>query len=205
MIKCPNCKAEIDEDSKFCDQCGKEIMYCPECKEPKKGTSCPRCGEDLITAKAFFTLQAAPKVQPTSQRDMQQPTAQAPQTTQNPQPYAVPPVAPMPPVQNAYNNGGTVIAQSGPLPLSIIGNGWCLPVKEGRFGRSGGIYREFSIVQYISGSHGEFRINGNQWEVQDIGSTNGTFLNGSKLIPGQWYPIKKGDTLKIATITFSIN
>ena len=55
MIICPNCQAEIDSDSKFCDQCGKELMYCPECKELKRGTECPRCGEDLVPARVFLS------------------------------------------------------------------------------------------------------------------------------------------------------
>lgn len=48
MIQCPNCRAMIPDDSAFCDQCGKELMWCPECKRPKRGTECPVCGSDLI-------------------------------------------------------------------------------------------------------------------------------------------------------------
>ena len=39
MIQCPDCRQIIPEDSAFCDQCGKELKWCPECKRPKRGTA----------------------------------------------------------------------------------------------------------------------------------------------------------------------
>ena len=193
MITCPNCREEIDEDSKFCDQCGKEIMYCPECKEPKRGTECPRCGEDLVSARVFLTnkdekpatVNTLPCfVRNSEQKEQQSAISQISGGSDIPQ--------------------GTIVVKKPIVSLSIIGNSWCLPIKEGRFGRNGGIYSEFSTVRYISGNHGEFRIHNDHWEVKDVGSTNGSFLNGQKMVTGQWYVIKKGDSLKIATINFTI-
>ncbi|MBQ9410597.1 MAG: FHA domain-containing protein [Bacteroidales bacterium] len=54
MIQCPNCRAMIPDDSAFCDQCGKELMWCPECKRPKRGTECPVCGNDLIPGRKWL-------------------------------------------------------------------------------------------------------------------------------------------------------
>ena len=28
-MKCPYCQNIIDDDSRWCDQCGKELMFCP--------------------------------------------------------------------------------------------------------------------------------------------------------------------------------
>lgn len=53
-MKCPFCQGVIDDDSRYCDLCGKHLMFCPECRQPKKGTSCPRCGELLISAEEFL-------------------------------------------------------------------------------------------------------------------------------------------------------
>lgn len=52
-MKCPFCQGVIDEDSRYCDLCGKHLMFCPECRQPRKGVSCPRCGEDLVSAEEF--------------------------------------------------------------------------------------------------------------------------------------------------------
>jgi len=53
MMKCPYCKELIDDDSYYCDQCGKEMRFCPECGKPKQGTVCAACGADLVSAKEF--------------------------------------------------------------------------------------------------------------------------------------------------------
>lgn len=47
MIQCPECRSLIPDDSVFCDQCGKELHWCPECGRPKRGTVCPVCGSEL--------------------------------------------------------------------------------------------------------------------------------------------------------------
>ena len=38
MIQCPECRKMIPDDSAYCDQCGKELKWCPQCKRPKRGT-----------------------------------------------------------------------------------------------------------------------------------------------------------------------
>jgi len=53
-MTCPFCRAEIPDDSWFCDQCGKELHFCPDCRKPKRGTQCAACGSDLMSAEEFF-------------------------------------------------------------------------------------------------------------------------------------------------------
>ena len=169
-MKCPFCKETIDDDSYYCDQCGKELHFCPDCGKPKQGITCPACGADLVSGTVFFL------------KKPQGTTAQTP---------------PMP-------QGTAVAAPPKPLPQFIQGNGWNLPLKEGVFGRTQGIYGEFGTQQYISGRHGQFRMMNGQWQVLDFGSTNGTFLNGQRLTPNNWYDLNLGDQLKIATTNFII-
>lgn len=47
---CPKCKADIPGDCWFCDQCGAELMFCPQCKTPAKGKRCTQCGSVLVSA-----------------------------------------------------------------------------------------------------------------------------------------------------------
>ena len=63
MIQCPECRSMIPDDSAFCDQCGKELKWCPECKRPKRGTECPVCGSDLIPGRKYLT-EAVPTTKP---------------------------------------------------------------------------------------------------------------------------------------------
>lgn len=164
-MKCPFCKAMIDDDSRFCDQCGKELKFCPECRQPKRGTECPACGADLVSAEAFFT-----------------PTPQTKPSTK-PEPQPEPKTA---------------------APTFLEGDGLKLTLKEGVFGRTTGIYPEFSTSIYISGRHGELRCVDGQWQLRDLGSHNGTFVNGVKLSPNVWIDLHLGDQLKIATTLLTV-
>lgn len=163
-MKCPFCKAIIDDDSRFCDQCGKELHFCPECGKPKMGTVCPACGADLVSAEAFFN-------------------------TDKPELKPQPKVAP---------------ASNSITEWSMVGDGFNLTLKEGVFGRTTGIYPEFSNSIYISGTHGELRCLDGQWQIRDLGSHNGTFLNGVRLMPNTWTDLHLGDKLKIAITHLSI-
>lgn len=177
MIQCPNCRAMIPDDSAFCDQCGTELMWCPECKRPKpnRGRECPVCGSDLVAGRKYLNGNSA------------QPAPQQPQ-----QPVDAP--------------QGTAISGAGATagPSKIVGNGWVLPLREGQFGRTSGIYPEFASCKYISGNHGAFARAGAGWTVVDNGSTNGTFVNGQRLTTGVGVPLRIGDTLTIATIDFKV-
>ena len=185
MTKCPYCREQIPDDSWFCDQCGKELKWCPECRAPKRGTECPACGETLVAASSYFNIAGTlNNVMDDMFRDGGFGKAAA-AAAAAPAPAAAP-------------------AAAAPVPC-LEGNGWKLTFKEGQFGRSGGIWPELASIAYISGRHGQLRNNGNNWEISDSGSTNGTYVNGSKLVPGTWVALKKGDQVKIATVKFNVN
>lgn len=65
--ECPHCKAEVEENQKFCAQCGKKIVevcekcgaaikkgqkFCPECGL-EQIIKCPKCGEELDNGQKF--------------------------------------------------------------------------------------------------------------------------------------------------------
>ncbi len=50
---CVFCKSNIEDDSFFCDQCGKEILICPKCSQPGKGQHCIYDSTLLVTKKYF--------------------------------------------------------------------------------------------------------------------------------------------------------
>ena len=195
MIQCPSCRAMVPDDSAFCDQCGTELMWCPECKRPKpnRGRECPVCGSDLVHGRKYLSgnfpqQQAAPQPQL---------AASGFASTQTP---FTPPSQP----QKAAPQGTVVANAPSSGPTKIVGNGWTLPLREGQFGRTSGIYPEFASCKYISGNHGIFTRSGSDWMVIDNGSTNGTYVNGMKLAPGVGAPLHIGDKLIIATLEFDI-
>jgi pSer/pThr/pTyr-binding forkhead associated (FHA) protein len=51
----------------------------------------------------------------------------------------------------------------------------------------------------VSRHHAVIAWEGDQARVMDMGSTNGTFLNGEKLAPYEYLPLKSGDRLDLGT------
>lgn len=47
----------------------------------------------------------------------------------------------------------------------------------------------------VSGEHATVRYTGNGWEIRDLGSRNGTFVDGKRLGPGDAAEIKRGSKL----------
>ena len=58
----------------------------------------------------------------------------------------------------------------------------------------------------VSRKHAKFTYKDGNWYVQDLNSTNGTYLNGLKLLPMQDFPLKNGDKLSLSgSLEFTIN
>src|ERR1043166_6578340 len=52
----------------------------------------------------------------------------------------------------------------------------------------------------VSRRHAELRFTNGGWRVRDLGSTNGTFLNGNRLGPGEW-PLMIHDLVRFGNMT----
>ena len=56
----------------------------------------------------------------------------------------------------------------------------------------------------VSRRHARFH-SGNQWIVEDMNSTNGTWVNNRRLSPGEKYPVRSGDIIAFSrSCTFTV-
>jgi len=60
------------------------------------------------------------------------------------------------------------------------------------------------IDQYISGHHTRLRWDGSTWWVEDLGSRNGTYLNGHQCAPHQAEPVTSGASLQMGDMIFEL-
>ena len=59
-MECPTCKADVDDDSWFCDQCGTELFKCSQCGRPGKGKRCAFDGKPLTSCKSAVSTAVTP-------------------------------------------------------------------------------------------------------------------------------------------------
>lgn len=209
-MNCPNCKETIDDDSFFCDQCGKEILVCGKCGRPGKGNRCIFDGEPLVKRSAASAL-SAPRAESGA-------SAAAPgKTSANGAPPAAAASPPVPQAPASKPAERTVTA-----PPSVDGDKTFVVEKKLRItsptlgidiapadgdvlGRKAGAFvAQFSRFPQVSGTHLRFTKTGGAWQAEDLGSTNGTRLGGEKLAPNAPRPLVHGEVLKIADLELRV-
>lgn len=191
-IQCPHCEAEIEADSIFCDQCGKELNKCPRCGLFRRGRFCPTCGVPTEPASKLADQQPQ---QPEPQRPVQQSYGSGGYN------QAFPTSSP------AGGGGGTQIqgagagpVQASPTKLTCRELGIIIPLQpDAVVGRNTGNYvAQLSSLRFLSGRHAQLSFNGVQWSITDLGSTNGTAVNGIPCTPMQPRTFAGGDTICLA-------
>jgi len=177
-MECPFCKISIDDDSLYCDQCGKEISICPKCNKPGKGKMCTIDGTPLVTmknkmvvthtgAKASVAVSSAP----------------------------------------AQNLGPTPVLDKGELHLINKNLGLDIKIeKDALIGRTTGDFVDiFSKYQAVSGQHLQINFDLQKgWIATDLGSFNGTKYNNMLLVPNQPRVLSDKSYLIIANIEFYV-
>ena len=98
----------------------------------------------------------------------------------------------------------TTAAASVVLPTALVGNGWRLTLQEGAFGRVGGMWPELATCTYVSSNHGRIAKTATGWTITDNGTTNGTYVNGARIAANTAVAITKGNSVRIATLEFTV-
>lgn len=195
-VQCPGCKADIDDDSFYCDQCGTELLKCGLCGYLGKGKMCPHDRTPLLPAKALAATAgstsslgkspaapaAAPAVVPAATGSG---LASAPAVSIAPAAASAPRAL----VLRAPAHG----VELRPAPGDVLGR---------RFGPHAGVLARFS---QISSNHLELQRDASgQWTGSDMNSFNHSFYNGRQLAPGQAQVLEAGATLSLGDVAFTV-
>lgn len=104
---------------------------------------------------------------------------------------------PPPPPRQPQAKPGHLVCQNPSIRLGI-GDGAII-------GRRGSYAQAFAGQGYVSGNHARLQYNAcGQFEVVDLGSTNGTFVNGQQLAPNIPRVVNVGDIVKFANLEFAV-
>ena len=108
-----------------------------------------------------------------------------------------PGATPPPPPRQPQAKPGHLVCQNPPIRLGI-GDGAII-------GRRGSYAQTFAGQGYVSGNHARLQYNASgQFEIVDLGSTNGTFVNGQQLAPNMPRVVNVGDIVKFANLEFAV-
>ncbi len=61
-----------------------------------------------------------------------------------------------------------------------------------------------AYAQGVSRLHASIRVAGTQVNLVDLGSSNGTRLNGEKIVPNNEYPLKNGDLISLGKFKIQV-
>ena len=216
---CPVCGASVAAGESFCDNCGAALgqagaapaaVPAPAAPAavPAAPLACPSCGAPLEVGSRFCDMCGAsigaPAAAPPAPAPMPAPPPQAPATA--PAPVPQPPVAqPVAAPQPTY--------AAVPGRLVVQGTNAALPFPAGKteifVGREdpvSGVFPEIDLSDHggdeggVSRKHARIFVQGNQAYIEDLNSTNYTYVNQQKILPGQPTPLNDGDEVRFGRV-----
>jgi hypothetical protein len=182
MIKCQACGTDNQDSSQYCDECGSRLE-----KNLKKNTK-------LIETPRFQQLIAESQIfQPANVTSI-----------------GIPPIAESLPKQgNSFDKDENSNSRGIKAKLVIergnaAGTEFMLRADEsyiGRWDADNGIFPDVDLDKHdaeakVSRRHARIIYAGGKFSIEDLGSTNGTFINrGKRLIPGSAQVLSGGDEI----------
>ncbi len=193
MIICPNCKEEIEERSRFCDQCGQELSYCTNCGRVGKGRRCTHCGGLMVSPDELDKKKeknASMSVMDVISMSYNQVTQSSMRSSDDYRQSAA-----------AKNGMPTLTLYNPSLDIRIVG------INGAIIGRRQGPYQQlFEGNMFVSGVHAQLIFKPETgWCIIDKHSSNGTKLNQRDLLPDVPMSIKAGDIVTLANINLQVS
>lgn len=108
-------------------------------------------------------------------------------------------------IYDDVNNKTTIEARQKQLNLSVDNMNISIHHND-IVGRSGKFSEYFQNFNKVSREHAKFYLEENRWYIEDLESTNGTFINNEKIFSGKKVQLHHADVLKLSTaVTVAVN
>lgn len=208
---CPSCGAPVVPGEAFCDSCGAALgtgvpvppaapAPSPAVRAPAPAPAgslvCPNCGAQLEPGSSFCDMCGAPV------STAEPPAPQPPVPSPIPAPPVQPPPPPPPPPGPVISGRLVVQATNATLPFP--------PGKTeiliGREDPVSNVFPDIDLTDHggdeggVSRRHARIILQGNQVLIEDLNSTNHTYVNQQKLTPGQPHPLNNGDEIRLGRV-----
>jgi hypothetical protein len=205
MVECPACRGSYVTNTVFCPECGLYLLEGEEINTVPlgSGTAHPDPGN---TAKSGSSGTGLLTIR-LSIHTPRSPTA--PLGRQSPFRLARPNLPRSPDLWEesdacvGFGCGGAGARQL-EVPLTK-------PIRLGRIDPRQGVYPDVDLTNDLAMEYGVSREHacifrrGNAVELEDLGSTNGTLLNGARLAPYLPVPLKDGDQLQLGRLLIEVS
>ena len=97
------------------------------------------------------------------------------------------------------NSDETMISRPDALTLSLPSGGGTVSVRSGQvLGRQGDAGDAFEKFRTVSRRHARVTFVNGAWNIEDLGSTNGTWVNGRRIEPKERCPLSAGDAVALS-------
>jgi hypothetical protein len=190
-VECASCKAAIDEDSWFCDQCGVELLKCSQCGRVAAGKRCTFDGKPLVPVRTAANGDARPAGAAVIAGA---PTTAGTVTT-----------------AGAVTTAGTqtqLVSPQRRLRLFNPSQGVSLYPSNGDIlGRRNGPHAgELARFDQISSNHLKLQQwPDGHWSAADLNSTNHSFYDGRQLEAFKDQALAPGSTLMLGDVPFQVS
>ena len=163
------------------------MIVCPQCKHQElPGTIfCSECGTQLVPVHRPVTMSISPE-----------------------QVWSTPAVQATPPVPQR--------GRTGRLAIHMLETGILVPLEGsheftfGRLSEGQPVIPDVDLSAYnayengVSRLHAVVKLEGEKLTILDLGSSNGTYVNGARILPNTEHPISSGDLVALGKLKFQV-
>jgi hypothetical protein len=200
MVQCPACRIPYVANTIFCPECGLYLLEDEEIGtgpleagtpawKPDAASKTSSSGTGLTSIRLRIRTLSCSEIPPTSQSSFRLSHSFTTRLGES----------------NCENRHKANKAQVRELEVPLT-----KPIRLGRIDPREGVYPDIDLTADLAMEHGVSREHacifrrGDVIEVEDLASTNGTMLNGTRLAPYLPVPLKHGDQLQLGKLVIEV-